>query len=316
MESLDNELKYKQLYERLGILPDRYISDGQIINIFKKLHIAPDVYLDGKRRLTPYEILGVAPIFDNQGNEIPIVFAIKNRAEKVTKNTSLGQGFIYQSRKIKKDKDLLQEMTEKYKRAVLYGNNSDAEMYFQMLDDISGGKAKEILSGFYDYSKFYRRMKKQLLIDVFAHFFLMYISSRKSLIKNGILKRNKIYRAYHEEYEETSTDVFEFDLQNQNLNFGADIPIMQSIKITTSGFDDENENTPPVESKPIEKDAKPKDNNQEIKKPKKDLTKSVINVPKKIRLRRFKLVESENNLDKNKKEKNERIRGGKALINS
>lgn len=313
-----NELnkKSKQIYDSLGFSSESYICGGQILNLFKMLKIAPEIGDNGERKLTPYELLGVAPVFDKRGEERPIVFAIKNRANKVTKNLGIGCGFIYQANKVKNDKNLLESMLENYKKAVLYGNESDAEMYYKMLDDISGGKAREILDSFFDYSKFYRRMKRQLLIDIFAHFFLMYVTSKKSIIKNGLLKKNKIYKAYHEEYEETVSDTFEFDMQN--LNFAGDVvdaPMLQSIKITQSNdYEIPKETEPAFSSK--QETGEIKISEQKKEKPKKDLTRSVIKRPKKIKIRRFKQVVIDNTMDKkNSIEKNKKARVDKALAN-
>ncbi len=313
-----NELnkKSKQIYDILGVSSESYICGGQILNLFKMLKFSPEIDEDGERKLTPYELLGVAPIFDENGTEKPIVFAIKNKVNKVTKNLGVGYGFIYQANKVKSEKNLLETMLENYKKAVLYGNESDAEMYYKMLDDISGGKAKEILDSFFDYSKFYRKMKKQLLIDIFAHFFLMYVTSKKSIIKNGLIKKNKIYKAYHEEYDEMVSDTFEFDMQN--LNFASnmiDAPMLQSIKITQfNDFETEKEMEPVKNSK--EENAEIKIIEQKKEKPKKDLTHSVIKKPKKIKIRRFKQVVIDNTINKNNDiDKKKKAKADKVLAN-
>lgn len=302
--------KSKRIYnEILGVSPKIYIKNGKVLNLFDMVNVLPYEKVNGRRNLTPYEILGVAPIFDLNGNEKPIVFAVKNKVSKVTKNTTLGCGFIYQANKVKSDKNLLESMASKYKKAVLYGNDSDAEMYFKMLDDISGGKAREILSSFYDYSKFYRRMKKQLLIDIFAHFFLVYVSTKKSLIKNGIINKNKIFRAYHEEYAETKTDVYEFDIPN--LNFGLDEPVLQSIKITTENDFSQQPEVQNNNEKEIQTKSEKFSDFAKKDKPKRNLVTSVINKPKKIKIRKFKEIAIDKSYDNANTKKDERIKNEK-----
>ncbi len=53
-------------------------------NLYKLLGIIPEVDDEGNRVPTPYEILQTPPQF-RKGKEVPIVFAIKNRAKKIGK---------------------------------------------------------------------------------------------------------------------------------------------------------------------------------------------------------------------------------------
>lgn len=72
------------IYAILGI-PIQYNPDGSIKSIFELLKLNPIYDETGERILTPYELLGMLPKFDKNGNEIPLVFVIKNRVGKVAK---------------------------------------------------------------------------------------------------------------------------------------------------------------------------------------------------------------------------------------
>ncbi len=72
------------LYGALGI-PIQYNKDGTIKDIYQLLGIEPIYDEDGNRILTAYELLGVLPKFDENGNEIPLVFVIKNGVKGIAK---------------------------------------------------------------------------------------------------------------------------------------------------------------------------------------------------------------------------------------
>ena len=72
------------LYTILGI-PVQYNKDGTIKNIYELLGIDPVYDEEGNRILTVYELLQIMPKFNEQGQEVPSVFAIKNRVGKIAK---------------------------------------------------------------------------------------------------------------------------------------------------------------------------------------------------------------------------------------
>ena len=201
-----------ELYQMMGLKDPKFLSEKNVENLFKILKIEPIFNEDGIRQLTPYELLGVLPVFE-KGKEKPIVFAIKNKAEKIGKLEGMGTSFIYQKSKIKEEKSVLQTLKERYRAAIFAGDEATADSCLKMIDEMTNGDSEEFRDSFYDYAKFYRKLKKQLLIDLFAHFFLIYIQNRSSIIKNGIIRKDRLYRAYREEVEEYSQDVtFNSDL--------------------------------------------------------------------------------------------------------
>ena len=201
-----------ELYQMMGLKDPEFLTEKNVENLFKILRIEPIFKEDGTRQLTPYELLGVLPVFE-KGKEKPIVFAIKNKVEKIGRLEGLGTTFIYQKSKIKEEKSVLQTIKERYRAAVFAGDEATADSCLKMIDAMTNGDSEEFRDSFYDYAKFYRKLKKQLLIDLFAHFFLIYIQNRSSIIKNGIIRKDKLYRAYHEDVEEYSQDVtFNSDL--------------------------------------------------------------------------------------------------------
>ena len=122
------------------------------------------------------------PQFNKLGKEKPIVFAIKNPIFKVAKPKEDVFNFIYKQNKQITEESVVETLKYNYKKALFNGNDAEAEMFFKLLDEASGGKAKELLGNFFNYTKFYKKMKKQLLMDIFAHFFLMYINKKLSLL--------------------------------------------------------------------------------------------------------------------------------------
>ncbi len=229
----------EEAYAEMGISPKAFSKDGKALDIFSLLKIKPRVNEDNKRVITPYEILGVPPQFDDEGNEIPIVFAIKNPIFKVSKTKDSFFQFIYKPDKEKSEDSVIDTLKFNYKKALFSGNDADAEMYFKLLDEASGGKAKEILADFYNYTKFYKKMKKQLLIDIFAHFFLMYVS-KKSTVKNGITKKGKLFRAYKLKSQSLDSEVYELDndIFPTATEVNSELAIISSIKITKIADDE------------------------------------------------------------------------------
>ena len=201
MENFTNEQVklIAEFYESMGVSSVDYLVGSEIKNIFDFLSIKPDVDENGNRKLTPYELLGVLPnIVDKK--ERPIVFFIKNKLKniKLIKNFS-NNTFTFSDDKNKKDNDSLIEFVLKsYKTAMAQNNMAQAERQLDMLNMITGGKAKHYIRFCYDYTKFYKQMKKQLLIDLFSHFFLIYLMKKRSLIKKGLIIKNKKFKPYSE----------------------------------------------------------------------------------------------------------------------
>ncbi len=134
--------------------------------------------------------------FSEQGYEIPIVFVLKNRVGKIGKFQGQTVKFSCKNNKVKDNKSTLEELKSRYKRAVLDGKQAEADELFKMIDALSGGKAKEVLRSFFDYTKYYKKIKKQLIIDLFAHFFMLYIYSMISAAKGGVVRKNKIFKPF------------------------------------------------------------------------------------------------------------------------
>lgn len=186
-----------ELYKKIGLRDPKFFNGKSVVNLFKILGVEPEMKEDGTRLLTPYEILGVLPKFSH-GEEKPIVFAIKNRAVKIGKYEGQITSFIYKKQKVKEEKTTIQTLKERYRSAIFSGNENEAESCLKMLESLSGDEARAFKDAFYNYTKFYKRMKRQLLIDLFSHFFLMYVQNRSTLIKNGIIRKNKIFKPYRE----------------------------------------------------------------------------------------------------------------------
>ena len=245
-----NELK--KFYEFVGLQKSSSLNGAEIMDIFRLLKIKPEVDSNGIRKLTPYEILEVPPQFIDGKRERPIVFAIKNRAKKVGKPSVAYGKFIYQSKKVKEEDSILEQIIEEYKHAVFCGNDADAQKYMDLIDALSNGKAAEIVGSFYDYRKFYKQMKKQLLIDIFSHFFLLYLQSRSLTIKKGIIKGGKVYRAYREDERYVEEEI---SVPNFGIGMNPDMPAIRSISV--QGASDDFEKRPKVrESKePVYEDV-------------------------------------------------------------
>jgi len=72
------------LYGILGI-PVQYNPDGTIKDIYELLGITPIYDENGDRVLTIYELLGIMPLFTKEGKEIPTILVIKNRVKRFAK---------------------------------------------------------------------------------------------------------------------------------------------------------------------------------------------------------------------------------------
>lgn len=267
---MDNRFEQltKLAYKEMDIDPSVFAPKGKAMDIFSLLKIKPIYGKNNKRVLTPYEILGVPPQFDLAGNEVPIVFAIKNKTSKVAKLEEDNYNFVYKDRNEKFEQSIIDDLKFNYKKALFEGNDSVAEMFFNLLNDASGGKAAEILGNFFDYTKYYKKLKRQLLIDIFSHFFLLYISKRKAF-KKGLLKKNKIFKAYKLKNKSDEKDEYELSAENLLPDLGFQNPeldVIQSIKITSADeYEDLNIETVPRAKSDADK-VENKTNISEIKK--------------------------------------------------
>ena len=90
----------------------------------------------------------------------------------------------------------MNKLKQDYFSAIANGNLSEATRIYDIIDKITGGKADYFIAVQYNSVKFYKKMQKQLLIDMFANFVILMILSEKHSIKDGIVKFNKLYRAF------------------------------------------------------------------------------------------------------------------------
>lgn len=217
---------YKSIF---GLSEDASTINGEPINIFDLLNIYPDCF-GNTRNLTPYEILSVPPKFTKTGEEIPIIFAIKHRVNKINKSALKSVEYTYLGAK-SQEKDITLTLIEQYKQAVYNSNEEEAERILEVIESVTGKSAREILSSFYDYTKYYKKIKRQLLIDIFSHFFLKLINSSKTKnIKNGLVIKNKIFKPYKDKQNTYKSDDIE-------------------VKITLDSFEDKVEN---IQAKKVE----------------------------------------------------------------
>ena len=191
----------KQIGKFLDYIGANTESKKKERNLYKILGIIPEVDDEGNRVQTPYEILKTPPQF-RDGKEVPIVFAIKNRAKKVGHYSGSQNLFFYAHRKHEKEVSELEEtlidLKKKYKHALFVGNADEALSFLELIDSLTNGGAEEIMGSYYNYTMFYKRMKKQLLMDMFAHFFLTYFFRYRNTIKEGLLKKSGHFRPYFE----------------------------------------------------------------------------------------------------------------------
>lgn len=254
-ETLIKALEYYRLF---GLTKNKIVKDGEVLDLYQILGAKPDFDENGKRLPTPYEMIMVPPQFVD-GEEVPIVFAIKNKAKKIGKYTGDIKNFVYKSGKVKdkEESSLLETLKENYKKAVLFGNEAEAEKFLSLIDQVTAGGAEAFLDSFYDYTRFYRRMKKQLIIDMFAHFFMMYMKTRSIMIKRGIIKTGRVYRAY----KDRNSDEYESDYAQDMGQVFPDIPAIDMPNLKSVVFEqDEDELEQPQMApgaKPIKVSNKP-----------------------------------------------------------
>ena len=202
MENLTNEqiVDIINFYKECGVSEDMYLSRNGVLDIFSLIGMTPKFDEQGNRELTVYELLEIPPVFRDK-KEVPIVFAIKHKVSKVYKpkdddKISTDKYTYAGSKEQVNDKVILNKLKQDYFSAIVNGNLSEATRLYDIIDKITGGKADYFIAVQYNNVKFYKKMQKQLLIDMFANFVILMILSGKHSIKDGIVKFNKLYRAF------------------------------------------------------------------------------------------------------------------------
>lgn len=230
MENLTNEqiIDIINFYKLCGISEDMYLSQDGVKDLFSLLGIVPEYDENGNRLPTVYEQLSIAPKF-RDGKEVPIIFSIKHKASKINKTPKIESGSFKYVEKTEKhnDKAILNKLKQDYFSSVSNGNMIEATKIYDLIDMITGGKADFFIGVQYNCVKFYKKMQKQLLIDMFANFVILMVLSKKQMIKEGIIKFDKLYKSFVEH-------------QIKNGNFGyvggknAKAPQISSISVSIS----------------------------------------------------------------------------------
>lgn len=227
MENLTNEqiIEIIDFYNLCGITEDMYLSSSGVLDLFTLLGIRPEYDKNGERLPTVYEQLSIAPKFVD-GKEVPIVFAIKHKASKISKNQTLKDvKFTYSEKKDKKkdDKTILNKLKQDYLEAVLNGNMIEASRLYDMIDMLTGGKADYFIGVQFNSVKFYKKMQKQLLIDMFANFVILMILNTKQNGKQGIFRFDKLYKAFVEK-----------QLNKTGVSVKSAAPVLSSISVSVT----------------------------------------------------------------------------------
>lgn len=210
MENLTNEqiIDIINFYKFCGISEDMYLSCEGVLDLFTLLGIKPEYDESGERIPTVYEQIGIAPIFRDK-KEVPIVFAIKHKVSKIHKQALETSSFTFKGAKeLTSDKAILLRFKQDYFSAFYSGNLSEASRLYDMIDLLTGGKADEFIGIQFNAVKFYKKMKKQLLIDMFANFVILMVLSKSSNIKEGVVQFDKLYKSFMK--QNFSKSSFEF----------------------------------------------------------------------------------------------------------
>lgn len=199
MVNLTNEqiVDIINFYKMCGISEDMYLSREGVLDLFTLLGIKPEYDESGERKPTVYEEIGIAPIF-REKKEVPIVFAIKHKVSKIhTSPLPLHSEFTYVGAKeLTSEKAILLKFKQDYFSAFYSGNLAEATRLYDMIDLLTGGKADEFISIQFNAVKFYKKIKQQLLIDMFANFVILMVLSKSSNIKDGVVKFDKLYKSF------------------------------------------------------------------------------------------------------------------------
>ena len=202
MENLTNEqiVDIINFYKECGISEDMYLSRNGVLDIFSLIGMTPEFDEQGNRLPTVYEQLSIAPVF-REKKEVPIVFAIKHKVSKVhipkedDKFSTDNYTYVGSKEQVN-DKIILNKLKQDYFSAIVNGNLSEATRIYDIIDKITGGKADYFIAVQYNSVKFYKKMQKQLLIDMFANFVILMILSKKYALKDGLVKFDKLYKAF------------------------------------------------------------------------------------------------------------------------
>ena len=234
MENLTNEqiVDIINFYKECGISEDMYLSRNGVLDIFSLIGMTPKFDEQGNRLPTVYEQLSIAPVFRDK-KEVPIVFAIKHKVSKIYKPkeddkiSTDDYTFVGEKEDQVNDRVILNKLKQDYFSAIVNGNLSEATRLYDLIDRMTGGKAERFIGIQYNSVKFYKKMQKQLLIDMFANFVILMILSEKHSVKDGIVKFNKLYKAFIQ--KQLSSGNFGL-IKNKSIN----IPEINQITISIS----------------------------------------------------------------------------------
>lgn len=273
MENLTNEqiVDIINFYKLCGVTEDMYLSSDGVLDLFTLLGIKPEYDENGNRLPTVYEQLEIAPKF-RDGKEVPIIFAIKHKIHRVVRRVSsnFNTEFSYQGKSKKaKDKTILNQLKKDYFSAISSGNMNEATRLYDMIDLMTGGKADYFIAVQYNCVKFYKKMQKQLLIDMFANFVILMILSKKTTVKNGIVKFDKFYKSFVE--KQLSSGGFS--------GLGISAPKLSNITVNVSG--DESDQKLTIKTSVNKKGVKIEEKTvQEIKLPETENNENIISYVK------------------------------------
>lgn len=233
MENLTNEqiIDIINFYKQCGISEDMYLSNDGVLDLFTLLGIKPEYDESGERIPTVYEQLGIAPIFRDK-KEVPIVFAIKHKISKIHKQEILSsKTFAFKGAKELTSEDaILLKFRQDYFSSFYSGNLAEATRLYDIIDILTGGNADKYIGIQFNAVKFYKKMKQQLLIDMFANFVILMVLSKASNIKQGIVQYDKLYKSFMKQnYSKT------------NLGFNAGsvgFPKLDNISISVDNGDE------------------------------------------------------------------------------
>jgi len=233
MENLTNEqiIDIINFYEKCGITEETYLSKDGALDLFTLLKIEPEFDEDGNRVLTPYEQLEMIPKFEG-GEEVPLVFAIKNRVKKVSHGVT-GE-FVYGGAKKSDSMEILHKFKQDYFNAIAAGDYSEAQRTFDFVNKLTGGKAEEVIGINYKNEMFYAKMKRQLLLDLFANFLILRIMNRKAQEKDKPVSVNKLYKEFAESQIKQNSIVADV------AGFGAPI-VIENVDLEIAEDEEEND---------------------------------------------------------------------------
>lgn len=264
MENLTNEqiVDIINFYKECGVSEDMYLSRDGVLDIFSLIGITPKFDEQGNREPTVYELLEIPPVFRDR-KEVPIVFAIKHKVSKIHKpkdgdKISTDKYAYVGTKEQVNDKVILNKLKQDYFSAIVNGNLNEATRIYDIIDKITGGKADYFIGVQYNSVKFYKKMQKQLLIDMFANFVILMILSEKHSIKDGIVKFNKLYRAFIQK---------ELGSGNFGLIKNKSIKVPEISKITISVSEDRKFKGSNVKAGAISPKPVQTENQQEVKQP-------------------------------------------------